>query len=306
MNMKYKFINILKIILIPCIHIFSNMLNSLVTFVKVILFSGFKSNIRKINIGQEKDCFILGNGPSLTADLEYNTENMMNKNVFVVNDFVLTDLFEIIKPSYYVFSDPSYWSKNTYDKMKKVRNEVYESINKKVNWPLCILIPYEAYKTKIFQDNFERNLNIKIVYYNTVFTDGGNFFIHFLFTHNLAIPRIQNVLVAAIFNSLNLGFKNVYILGADHSWTKDIIVNSKNEVCLSVKHFYIQESDSPDVWLKFNGEPYKMHEVLQDLSKMFKGYYDLKLYSRYLNTNIFNLTTNSFIDAFDRNVQINK
>ena len=44
-----------------------------------------------------------------------------------------------------------------------------------------------------------------------------------------AIPRPHNVLIPALMNSLYLGFKEIIIIGADHSWLSEISVNEKNE-----------------------------------------------------------------------------
>ena len=51
------------------------------------------------------------------------------------------------------------------------------------------------------------------------------------------MPFSQNVLVAAIYISLNLGYKNIYLLGADHSWAHDVSVNDDNQLCLNDRHF---------------------------------------------------------------------
>ena len=44
----------------------------------------------------------------------------------------------------------------------------------------------------------------------------------------------------------------------------------------------------------------KLFEILDKLYLTFKGYFEIKKYVSTKNTRIYNLTTNSFIDAFEK------
>ena len=52
------------------------------------------------------------------------------------------------------------------------------------------------------------------------------------------MPRPHNVLIPSIILSMRMGFKKIYLAGADHSWLKEIFVSEDNEVFLTQKHFY--------------------------------------------------------------------
>ena len=116
------------------------------------------------------------------------------------------------------------------------------------------------------------------------------------------MPRPQNVLVPSIFNGINMGYNEIIIYGADHSWTENIRINNANQVCLTDSHFYDQEEVSLKPWRKATEgrEIYKMYEILWDLSNTFKSYHTLREYADTQGCHIVNKTGGSYIDAFDR------
>ena len=57
----------------------------------------------------------------------------------------------------------------------------------------------------------------------------GRTLLHFFFSKGLAMPRPHNVLIPSIMNLAYLGYKELYIVGADHSWLSEITVNENNE-----------------------------------------------------------------------------
>ena len=85
---------------------------------------------------------ILGNGPSLTGDLprlierrEYETEDFL-----AVNFFAEDDRFEVVKPKYYVLSDPMFFrdSSCTRDRVRAL----YATLARKVAWPMNLYVRY--------------------------------------------------------------------------------------------------------------------------------------------------------------------
>ena len=123
------------------------------------------------------------------------------------------------------------------------------------------------------------------------------------------MPRPHNVLVGSLFLSIRMGYKEVYVYGADHSWLKDIFVAEDNMVYLSQKHFYDNQVDSSDHYAGSNRRPMystdknevrKLHEVLYKFTVTFKSYWELERYASKKAISINNCTPNSFIDAFSR------
>ena len=94
-------------------YIFRKNYQCLFSLAKVLLYSRFVVGIKKIK--NSGSCFILGNGPSLKADIVKYIDEIKNSNTFVVNDFAKSDFYEVVKPKYYVLVDPSYWSKDVFN-----------------------------------------------------------------------------------------------------------------------------------------------------------------------------------------------
>lgn len=240
--------------------------------------------------------YILGNGPSLNL-ISNQIKKTTNIKICVVNFAILSPLFREIKPQYYVIADPAFFS-------RPIKEECFSNVIEelqKVNWKLTIHIPYKYYN--------KFHLEIKSSYINVIpfhtieFHENMRFdnIKYLLYKSGLACPRIQNVIIGCIYCMINSGFKNIYLYGVEHSWTSQLVVNDKNQVCLKDVHFYDNENIKSIPWKKLNNEIYKMHEILRTLSYTFIGYHDLQRYAHYLgDVKIINKTKNSFIDAFPK------
>lgn len=274
------------------INIVLNVFKILTWSIRQIRFENFRNYIKKEY--RDNPAVVLANGPSLNEEISSLLSLNIDCDYCVVNDFCQSDYFAIIKPAYYVLADPMYFNESWQ------RNVEKKTINilKKVTWKIKLYIPFDVYTTNI-ASILKVNRNIHLVPFHTNEYNGFNFFRFFLYAKGWSMPRAQNVIIPCIFNLINMGYKQIYLYGVDHSWTKDIIVNKSNEVCLINKHFY-HENAIATRWLKFDGTPYKLHEVLQDISYMFAGYHLLKKYADENNCTIYNMTCNSFIDAFER------
>ncbi|NJK83306.1 MAG: hypothetical protein HC912_05290 [Saprospiraceae bacterium] len=114
------------------------------------------------------------------------------------------------------------------------------------------------------------------------------------------MPRPHNVLIPALMISLNAGLKNIFIVGADHSWLEELTVNDKNEALLHQKHFYDQASSKQDYMYQLGKRPRRLHEILEKFMLSFKAYFDIKEYAISIGASIWNATPVSYIDAFER------
>jgi hypothetical protein len=241
---------------------------------------------------------ILANGPSLLNSITEYWDEISCSKVMAVNHFVQSEYYVKLKPEYYAFADPMFWLLNEKDHRTKEVLLTFKQLKEKTEWTLSLFVPYAGKKT--IEKEFMYHDNIKLYFYNTIdFIGGFKRVQKFLYNNNIAVPTIGSVLVAAIFLSLKIGFKNIYLYGADHSWTKDLRVNDKNEVCIAEKHFYKESELKP--WMQF-GEKMTMYSTLEMLSSMFKGYEEINEYIRMnkCNCQIYNRTKDSFIDVFER------
>lgn len=275
----------------------ANLIQSFITVIRIVLLSGFGIKIKKEP--SAKDCVILGNGPSLQDSLKNNSAFLEGKLTFSVNLFPTSELYEQIKPDYYVTAAPEFWLRNANKIYAENRKKIFDSINEKTTWQLKLYVPYKASKLADWKKEIT-NPNVKILYFNNTPVEGFTWFRHLLFRMNLGMPRPHNVMVPSIFLALNAGFKKVYLWGADHNWLSEIFVDENNRVFLTHKHFYNAKDVKPEVMQKAGKGERKLHEMLMKFVHTFESYFVLKEYAGTLKAEILNTTPGSFIDAFDR------
>ena len=285
----------------PLQEFIENLFASLLSVIKVLLISKFNLKIKKIN--GEFDCVILGNGPSLNDTLKEDLNFVLDdkKKVIAVNSFVISEYYERIKPDYYVLNAPEYWLEVVSELLQKMRKDVFQNLIAKTNWELTLFVPYQAKRSKVWKSLFESNPNIHTVYYNKTPVEGLTSVNHFFFKKNFGMPRPHNVLIPSIFLSINMGFKKIYLVGADHSWHEEIKVDDTNKVTVNHEHFY-DKSEWRLPMYKLDGKEYRIHDVFRKLYRAFKGYFLLNNYAKEKNAKILNASKRSYIDAFEKTI----
>jgi len=271
---------------------------ALVSIVKLVLLSKWFVKIKETK--QEKHCVLLGNGPSLNDTIEKHQSFLKDKELICVNHFPVFNYYELLKPNYFMTSAPDLWLDDIDEKFVIASNKLFNAIAEKTNWHLNLYIPYEAKKHKRWKNHLKDNQFINIVYYNNVAIEGWRFFRHFFFKRNLGMPRPHNIMIPSIFNAINLGFKRIYLWGADHSWLKDIYVDDNNNALINQKHFYDNSNSKATPLDKRGKGARKLHEILHKFMLAFRGYFILREYADWRNVKIINQTKGSFIDAFER------
>ena len=241
---------------------------------------------------------VLGTGPSLSQSIEKLLKEDDSKAI-AVNDFASSDLFFSIKPSYYILVDNAYWQPEEMCTPKDVelRNKTFNSF-KLVNWQMTLIIPSEVFSRGSVQLSLSNN-NISylpIVRTNIQYTGSNRFYEYLKKNYG---GYFNNILACAIYSAINIGYKKIHIYGAEHSWTKDIRVDSNNRVCTIKRHFF--EDDSELIpWLNSDGTPFTMDVILYSLASTFKAYGLLRKYADWMGVEVINYTPDSFIDAFKR------
>lgn len=255
---------------------------------------------RKIKIESfRKNCIILGNGPSLDHDLKNIEKNIAKFDLWCVNQFAISNKYEIFKPKYYIIADSGYWIENTTTQNINERKKLFKKLIEKTNWNMQIFVPHEGldYIKKIFK----YNTFIKVFGYNYVPVEGNRKIIYKIFALGLGMPLAMNVLLVAIFIALQGKYKNIFIVGADHSWHETIELNERNEVCQRDRHFYDASPNLVPFYKSDNkDEIFSMGEIFTVLGKIFLSYSDLALYAEFRNVKIFNASNKTYIDKFER------
>jgi len=280
------------------IKVFKVLSVTLLSLLRVVRHSRFPNNLAELPLVTE-ECVVLGNGPSLNIDFEKVNNIRCTGDVWCVNQFAESTLYERIKPNNYVFADPSYWGEAESENMIKQRVLLFNHILNKTTWQLTIYAPFPAKRS--FEEIFGQAANISLHFYNCVPLFGAKIITRMLYGYGLGMPQVQNVLVAALFLSLRRGYKKIFILGADHSWHETFQLDEANRLCFRDQHFY--GVDAKLVPFTMGGDEqttFTMPEIFIALAKMFEGYWMIQEYSEYIGAEICNASSVTYIDAFRR------
>ncbi len=244
-----------------------------------------------------EDLVVLANGPSLRGTIEKYEQHIIGKNKLCVNGFALSDVFERLMPDIYVIADYGFWENNKSKRVQDIQESVKQALINKVTWPINMFIPFAAQGSN-FVNEVSKNKNIKIHFYNLTVIRGFNRFSFYLYNRWYGIPSAQNVLIPSLIIGINLGFKKIFITGADHTWNENVWVDENNEVFIGDVHFY-DEKVNARIGDNFNRKLY-IYEFFASLTKAFKIYILIEKYAHYMNTKIYNASERSNIDAFER------
>lgn len=265
------------------VPLIQNIADTITAIGKIILLSR-PTHLTRTN--GESPIIIMGNGPSLRQTIDSSLSVLQHNDTLAVNFAANTPEFKEIKPKYYVLADPHFFNIEN-----KNVDRLIESLDK-VDWNMTLFLPRKANAPV-------NNPNIKIERFNMVGIDGARCLRNAAFRHRLAMPRPRNVLIPSIMIAIWLGYKQIYITGADHSWMRTISVNSENEVISVQPHFY--KDDEKEI-NRVNTEylRYPLHRIINSFYVAFKAYHDIENFAGICGIDIYNSTPESFIDAFRR------
>jgi hypothetical protein len=214
-----------------------------------------------------------------------------------VNGFALSPSYTDLKPGYCVLLDPVLWQDD-----HEHSNKLIDAIIQSTTWELHLLVPQKA-KNAAFVKRIRQHKHIKINFFNYTVFKGFTRIAHLLYSRNLAMPQCQNVLVATLFLGLNMHFKKIFLVGADHNWHENLHLNEANQLCLKDSHFYDNENKiGYRLFYKDtqHTQTFTMHEIMHTFSKVFYGHEQIKKYADYCEAAIYNASEMSFIDSFER------
>lgn len=286
----------------------------MLSFALVAVFSKwFLPPVRRS--GAKDNCIVLGNGPSLSGQIDEVRSMRSDCDVICVNEFPVSALYEELKPDFHLVLDPYYWEMID---SKPVPNteKLMNAVIRKTTWPLTIVFPYEM-RAVIDQcfPQLNKMSNITFRYFNRTPVDGIRSIRFWLYGANYGIPFSQNVLVVSVYFAVEMAFKKVFLFGADHSWHEQLAVRtSDNVVCLKQNHFVYEKdatglSENEDILHPVvtpsktrpgEMDTFRLHELYLAWARAFRGYWVVKEYAEYKSVKVINLSSKSYIDAFDR------
>ena len=232
---------------------------------------------------------ILSNGPSLNAELEQIKDTFDDFDYCLINFSYKTPLFKQIRPQVHVLADPIFFSGDYLPEMI--------SYFQAVDWDMTLFVPYFFCKDK----DVINNPHVHVTPFHKGEYKGFENIKMMLFKKGLSMPRPENVVAAAIFNAINMGYQKIELYGVDHSWLSTLVINDDNEICVRDVHYYDQKvavlKPSPR---KSNGEKRMLYEALTSQAICFETYCKLRKYADYRGVEVLNMTKGSYIDAFER------
>lgn len=235
---------------------------------------------------------ILGNGNSLKSAVDSMSQDC---DYMVMNSHVLHTSYSELKPRYYVLADPAFFHPNACYDGKDVVKRIFAD----TKWKMTLFVSWEHTNSV----DFPKSEWVTVQRVNQCSYNGPEQHREYVYEHNLAMPEVNNVLASAIYLGIYMGYKNVELYGVEHSWTKDIYVNDKNQTCIRDSHFYDKEEVQDNVIINEYKRPLKFHEVLRMYAVYFPAYWELRELADKHNCKIFNCTPHSFIDAFERKLK---
>lgn len=282
--------------------IFTKSFQSKISFLRMLLQSNFRGILKKPQ-SFAKPCLILGNGPSLNDTFAQNsTETFASFDLMAVNAAATSPTFEIYKPKLYILNALTYFYEDGQlsEFYIQSKHELFNALATKTTWEMKLLVPFCAKKSSDFRYLISKNTHLHPLYFNQTPVEGLPLLSHFCYEKGWGMPRPHNVLIPGIMTAIGLGYRTLVIAGADHSWLADLTVNEKNEAMLRHVHFYATEGTSPMKVEDRIERPRRLHEIIQKFYLSFKGYWDIQRYAKSKGVNIYNASSVSMIDAFER------
>ncbi|MDE7473474.1 MAG: hypothetical protein K2M68_07825 [Muribaculaceae bacterium] len=238
----------------------------------------------------DRPLVIMGNGPSLNSVFDHQMDVLKRCDCMAVNFAANTERFFEVKPRYYTLADPHFFKSTDDSNITRLIDSL-----EAVDWAMTLFVPTEGRAIA----GLLKNSNITVATYNAVGLEGWQWFTHKAFTHQLGMPRPRNVLIPSIMLGIWLGYKEIYLTGADHSWTTSLSVDENNNVITNLPHFYADNNHEQErVKAVYAGVP--LHNLFHSYYVAFKAYHEIEQWARERGAVVYNSTPGSFIDAFER------
>ena len=271
--------------------------------IAAVFYSAFK--FKKVSgiaweYNDYKKTILLGNGPSLKDDIEKVIEESRESEVYVLNYFAVTNYFLKIKPEYYVLTDRMFWSQNANEDIKKDNEELYFHLDK-VDWRMNLICPESGFEW--ISNRLRANKNIKVLEVHSVNIEFKTEKINlFALNKNFITPHFINGLVMVLWHAIYKNSIDIEIYGADFSLFKEYYIDQKtNDLYTSASHFYKNTKAQDNASFKYPNETKKMlHTRLYQQWSSFYQMYLLSKIAKMKQIKITNLSSNSFLDSFER------
>lgn len=226
-------------------------------------YGRYMKKIHNSHLGES--CFIIGNGPSLTA------EDLTALHDAGIASFAVNRIFRIFpqtpwRPTYYVNTDHVLIRDMLEDVNRLERSEKF--------------IP--------LQDRYYHNIKVKKAHYffrnDLRERDGADGF-HLDCTKQVNMRG--TVTIDCMQLAMHMGYRHIYLIGVDHNFDKVITENGEVIIDPSVKNYFCEGYDD-DV----------ANEVVHDLGTTTKAYMDVKRFIDKHDVHIYNASRQTKLQVF--------
>lgn len=260
----------------------------------------FRDEVKRAGtVGERRPMMaVLGNGPSLKGELEELLRDPAARDFMAVNFFAEDERFMVLRPAYYVLSDPMFF------RLTSLRGRIeqfYRTLNERVTWPMNLYVQYYNPEHFDYRAHLTNPL-IRIVRFHTITYYGFRAVRHWLFNHGLGSGNFGTVVQVGELIALQLGYRRVELYGVDHTLLEGLTVDGENRLCRADRHFYDDDTTPhlKPMMQKVPEVPYTMAVYLQEVADLFRGHELLRDYADSLGAEIVNCTRSSMIDAYRR------
>ncbi|MBN8703417.1 MAG: hypothetical protein J0M08_10150 [Bacteroidetes bacterium] len=236
------------------------------------------------NSKADKCAIVFANGPSLgkiSADKVALLQGTGDYEVLAVNSYITSTFADLVKPNYYIISDPAYIVPETIseERLSKIRKEeLKKDVDKLLENKTKVFISAQYYTKAPFQTKY-------------AFFDSANFF-----SNNVNILKPAGYLSMTAYKALAIacfmGYKNIYICGFDNNYFKNVVVDENNGMYYIDTHFYNSDNKPPrkvvDSHSKSIGELLYFH------------HYNFKHLEKFKAFPIVNLDKEGLVDSFSK------
>lgn len=260
----------------------------------------FRDEVKRAGtVGERRPTMaVLGNGPSLKGELEELLRDPVARDFMAVNFFAEDERFMVLRPAYYVLSDPMFF------RLTSLRGRIeqfYRTLNERVTWPMNLYVQYYNPEHFDYRAHLTNPL-IRIVRFHTITYYGFRAVRHWLFNYGLGSGNFGTVVQVGELIALQLGYRRVELYGVDHTLLEGLTVDGENRLCRADRHFYDDDTTPhlKPMMQKVPEVPYTMAVYLQEVADLFRGHELLRDYADSLGAEIVNCTRSSMIDAYRR------
>jgi hypothetical protein len=236
------------------------------------------------DVRRSERCFIIGNGPSL-SDIDLG--RLHGSDCIIVNHAYKSEKLLNLEPLYWVIADPLFWKKSD-DYLSPIFDAMLAQLPK-----TCLFM----HRAALYFLSKEKALHEKVRFYDMSSIAEDDFpLIHADFAQPMQ-NYAQNVLCPSILLAMYLGYKEIYLLGFDHSWwayTEEDITEGR-----SIPHVYknsvVDERIAKECFRDLGYEGLR-----KTIDRQRLEYKAIRYYAEYQNIHIYNASLGGELDCFKR------